>query len=346
MSISMHDIATKCGVSAMTVSRSLNPAHHHLVNEQTRHKIMAFCERHNYGPNYSARTLAVRKTFSIGLIQPWVKQIGASHTYGLMLKYFVDELRTYDYTISLLPLNTDSPDSVDREVVKAIRTGRVDGFISLTGFIGKTALDEMSKRKFAIVTFNMPSDPVQEIDDFRHVRIDSRPAVATLFEHLHQLGHDRIAFAGYSNSCLQRLNLYREFLPNESDLLLVPSDRKSIDKSLLHGYKLVFDMWPRLKKYTAVTCINDAFAIGLCQGLKDKGMIPGKDIAVAGFDDLESGETSAFLTTVHPPLKKAAKKCIESFLSQIRAKQIASNTATTVDAKLIIRESTADSARG
>ena len=339
MKLLIHEIAEKCGVSAMTVSRALDPARQHLVSDEKRRRILAFCEQQGYEPNYSARTLASGKTYSIGLIQPWLQIMAHSRTYGWVVQYLVEECRKFNYIISLLPVQGNDKESIDREIVKIFRTGRVDGFISLAEFIGKQALDEMANHQFPIVTFNMPSDSVQKIEDRRRICIDSRAGVKALFRHLREKGHTRIAYIGRP-LIRSRNNLYREYLTDPADCLIADGPLQNVvNNEILTGYQLVLNQWEKLKKYSAITCFNDECAFGVCQALRDKGLVPGRDIAVTGFDDLEQGRENAFLTTIHPAFREAAEKCVECLMKQIRKEQMDSALTIEVKNSLVIRAS-------
>jgi len=339
MKLLIHEIAKECGVSAMTVSRALDSSREHLVSEEKRLRIRQFCEQRHYEPNYSARTLASGKTYSIGLVQPWLQSIPKSNTYGWMIKYLVEECRKFNYIISLLPVEADDKEAIDREIVKIFRTGRVDGFISMAEFIGKQALDEMADRQFPIVTFNMPSDVVQQIEDPRRVYINSRPAVEALFRHLRRQGHSRIAYIGRFRLESSRNRLYREFLADQEDALVPDNSQYPWNNGALTSYRLVFDQWKKLKNYSAITCFNDDCASGVCQALRDKGIIPGRDVAVTGFDDLENGQENPFLTTIHPAFQEAAEKCVQCLIRQIQRKNPDSIQAMEVRNRLVIRAS-------
>ncbi len=339
MKLLIHEIAKECGVSAMTVSRALDSTRAYLVSEEKRRRIRAFCDQQHYEPNYSARTLASGKTYSIGLVQPWIQSISRSRTYGWMIQFLVEECRKFDYIISLLPVEADDKESIDREIVKIFRTGRVDGFISMAEFIGKQALDEMADRQFPIVTFNMPSDVVQQIEDPRRVYINSRPAVKALFRHLRRQGHRRIAYIGEHHLEKTRNQLYHEYLTDDADGLILEYPQYLGNRGALNSYRLVLDQWKKLKNYSAITCYNDECAFGVCQALRDKGLVPGRDVAVTGFDDLENGQENAFLTTIHPSFQEAAENCVRCLMRQIRREKLDSIQAVEVKNRLVVRAS-------
>ena len=343
MKFQIGEIAARCGVSSMTVSRALDPFRRHLVSEKRRREILDCCEKYGYEPNYSARTLASGRTYTVGLIQPWPQMIARSRTYGTMINCLISGFRKHNYFVTFLPIESGDPASFDQEIVKTFRSGRVDGYIAMAVFVGERALEEMRSRQFPIVTFNMPSDNIRGDGDLRRVRIDSAPGIEALFAHLRARGHRKIAYVGKGN-LTKRDEIYCRLLESDDDFIRLNEPRYLAMDKHLAGYRLAAVEWERLRKYTAITCSNDEYAMGICEALRDRGVVPGKDVAVAGFDDSEEGRPEPFLTTVHPPIKEAAEECIRILLAQISAPGKAGISPVTVDARLVERASTQCSA--
>ena len=62
----IHDVARVAGVAIKTVSRVLNDEPN--VREETRARVLAAVEQLNYSPSLSARSLAGRRSYLIGLV--------------------------------------------------------------------------------------------------------------------------------------------------------------------------------------------------------------------------------------------------------------------------------------
>ena len=62
----MDDVARESGVSIMTVSRVMNGSQ--LVSENTREKVLAVANELGYQPNLLARSLATKRTNTIGVL--------------------------------------------------------------------------------------------------------------------------------------------------------------------------------------------------------------------------------------------------------------------------------------
>src|SRR5216684_8286825 len=65
---SIYDVARESGVSAFTVSAVINNKSH--VSKKLRERVEAAIQKLNYRPNLLARSLAKRKTHTIGMIVP------------------------------------------------------------------------------------------------------------------------------------------------------------------------------------------------------------------------------------------------------------------------------------
>src|SRR5919197_5402606 len=68
MRVTIHDVASHAGVSAMTVSRGINKSPR--VSADTRERVEASIAELGYVPNRLARGLIQRKTHAFGVIVP------------------------------------------------------------------------------------------------------------------------------------------------------------------------------------------------------------------------------------------------------------------------------------
>src|SRR5919197_5025886 len=68
MRVTIQDVATHAGVSAMTVSRVINESPR--VSDETRRRVEASIAKLGYVPNRLARGLIQRKTHTFGVIVP------------------------------------------------------------------------------------------------------------------------------------------------------------------------------------------------------------------------------------------------------------------------------------
>ena len=57
----------------------------------------------------------------------------------------------------------------------------------------------------------------------------------------------------------------------------------------------------QLARPTAIVCVSDVLAFGVLDATHDRGLVPGRDVTVIGFDDLPEAERQG-LTTIHQPI--------------------------------------------
>lgn len=77
---------------------------------------------------------------------------------------------------------------------------------------------------------------------------------------------------------------------------------------LIAGSEWTFDI---------VLAVGDMLAIGAMSALRDAGIAPGRDIGVAGFDDLQPArDVVPELTTVHTSLRRAGRHALELALGE------------------------------
>src|SRR6056297_2897260 len=86
--MTIRDIARVAGVSASTVSRSLNDSS--LVSEETKARIREIAEKADFSFNATARSLVTRRTGIIGLICP---DSFDEYQYSLHLTLLINTIR-------------------------------------------------------------------------------------------------------------------------------------------------------------------------------------------------------------------------------------------------------------
>ncbi|RYE38123.1 MAG: transcriptional regulator, partial [Hyphomicrobiales bacterium] len=70
-------------------------------------------------------------------------------------------------------------------------------------------------------------------------------------------------------------------------------------RSMQGGFEAAVHLLSLPQKPTAVVCWNDLVAIGMMNGIARAGLVPGRDVSVTGYDDLEEASIATpALTTV------------------------------------------------
>ena len=161
------DVARLSGVTPATVSRVLNKKAKFSVSEAVRERILAAANRLGYAPDLAARSLNAQRTQIIGI-------------FTSPQTHIAEVLRASDYDV-LFDL------SAARK--HAMPFWRFDGAVLLQS-PPMEMIAELDRRRVPYVCVNEKlGSPVAQ------VLADDRMGMRSVVEHLHQLGHRRLAYA-------------------------------------------------------------------------------------------------------------------------------------------------------
>lgn len=91
---------------------------------------------------------------------------------------------------------------------------------------------------------------------------------------------------------------------------------------------------------TAILGVNDLTAIGAMRAARERGLVIGRDLAVAGFDGTEDAEhADPPLTTLNQPVYEIARQLVKMLLALIAGEPLAKRRVV-LQPELIVREST------
>lgn len=190
-SITIVDIARKANVSPTAVSMALNNSKG--LSTKTRKKILKIAEKLNYQPNYAAKSLISRRSYTISFVlsditNPFYPEL------ALGIERKADELG-----YSLFLFNTDGSLEKEKKAIGALRAKGVDGIILATATIDNPSIRSLVEDRFPFVLVNrrfMDS----ETDD-QYVVLDDYACGYEGVRHLFRIGHERIAIiAGAVNA--------------------------------------------------------------------------------------------------------------------------------------------------
>ncbi len=331
--VSIKDIARAANVSHPTVSRALS--YSPLVRGETAERIRLIAASLGYRPSAIARSLATKKTRTIGVVvtsiaDPFIADVVSG----------IEETAN-DHGYSVFLANSNANPDREVKVVHSFHERRVDGIIVTASRVGALYMPLLSGLKIPIVLINNqhPDAP----DEFIYsVMIDNIKASTLVMKHLIGLGHRRIAYIGDQagfQSDTERFAGYRQSLafagyPFLPELVVHGNGKPEGGRQAME--KLLSLPTPP----TAVFCYNDMSALGALRALYGHGINVPDDISLVGFDDLAiASYTSPLLTTVGQPKQQMGRMAMETMLKLISGVDTKANIK--VDGELIIRESTA-----
>jgi len=183
----------------------------------------------------------------------------------------------------------------------------------------------------------------EKIEGFSQTKTDYEKGIRLAVEYLIKQGHKRIA---YLTGNINHPSMYLRFkgfidtlrkydLPLDINLIKVSSDTEKNT-----SWKIIEELLAQPNPPTAITCINDVYAIHIIEYCNKKGVHIPDDLAVIGFDNRgESEFSNPPLTTVDTQLRKQGEKAVELIMQKTINKNIEPLTII-VQPELIVRKST------
>ncbi|MCE5271113.1 LacI family transcriptional regulator [bacterium] len=289
--VGLKDIARKCEVSVMTVSRALRNSGG--VSPATREKIIRTAKEMGYVPNLVASNLLSHKTRTVGVVVP---DIGVT-IFPSVVKGVESVLNRENYRIFLC-CTFDSP-AKEYQEVQALLRHRVDGIILAPA---STLESRDTARKIMAsgcpLVFIDRMIPELEVSS---VTVGDFEGAYQVTAHMIEQGYRKILhFAGPRNvwTADERLRGYREAL-REAGLRVGRKDIVRVGFSIDGGMAEMERVLGRKDQPDAIFCVNDPVALGAYQVLRREGVNIPNTMGLAGFSNLLESELLAVpLTSV------------------------------------------------
>ena len=326
----LHDVASRCGVSYQTVSRVVN--HSPQVAEKTRSRVLQAISELGYRPNLTARRLATRRSSVIGMVGINITYYGPAQ---IMLS-IEETAKRQGYHLMFAGVDRPSKAQLTAAITD-LRAHQVDGLVLGVPLDGKVDLIRQLCRPTPFVTLDASAAP-----DIPTVMVDQGHGVRLSIRHLLGLGHRRIAcIAGPSGwpAAVARRQAWRQALREAG---LKPSACAEGDWSAESGYDAATRLLRRgADRFTAIVAANDQMALGALRALHVGGLRVPEDISVVGYDDLpEARFFHPPLTTVRNDFAAQGARCVEVLLRLIN-RQPVELPLLALCTELVVRESTA-----
>ncbi len=286
--VTLSDIARAVGVSRATVSLVLRGSP--LVHADTRRRVEEELSRQRYVYNRAAANLRRRTSSSIALVindlsNPFFAEFAAG----------VDEALGDAGYVTLLGSTGESPQRQQAVLASLMEQTPAGLILSPAEGSDVAALRQVLGRHDNVLLFNRELDGA----DWDMLALDNEQGACLATRHLIERGHRHVVFFGghaQSSSCRQRRSGYLRAMRDASLLSRSIESAPNRQDAAAHTAELFDDA---SAPATAAVCYNDSVALGLMAGLMARGIRPGQDFAVTGFDDIAEAElTTPSLTTV------------------------------------------------
>jgi LacI family transcriptional regulator len=312
--VDIRELARRSGVSAATVSRALNDRAE--VSPQTRARILELAAELGYSPSQPARTLVRKRSDTIGLIwDTGYERDGSRHPFLQdLLVALKRPLSDAGYHLMLLA-TAESEAAVDT-YLRAARQHSLDGVILMGVDEGHPAITAVVEAAVPSVAVDLPLRGPRTT----YVSSDNRTGAATAISHLYALGRRRIAIINGPVSMMpasERLAGYRY----QSALLGLEYRPEYVahgDFFLASGYDATRALLALREPPDAIFAAGDEMAIGAMHAIFDAGLSVPRDIAVVGFDDIETASlVRPALTTIAQAPKDLCTSAVDALLTII-----------------------------
>lgn len=289
----IKDIAKAANVSATAVSMALNnrPG----VGPQTRRKILDISKQLGYRPNFIARSMISRRSYTIGFIlnsitDPFFPELAKG----------IEEYAT-QRGYNLLLCNTKRDLEMEKKSIEMLRSKGVDGVILATVLKDDPNIYPLIEDEFPFVLINRFSmDPALK-NKTNYVVLDNFRGGYKGMEHLYRLGHDRIAIVTGD------INTSTAILRTEGSIKALSDFGVKIDQELIVegqykrdvAYEEAKNLIGMEEPPTAYFAQDDYMAMGIREALFEEGLRVPDNVALVSFDDtMIASLTGIDLTTI------------------------------------------------
>ena len=328
--VSLKELAELLGLSPATVSLVINRSPvANSIPQETKNRILAAAKKHNYRPNFFARSLRARRSFTIGVIVPEVSDGYSASVMSGVEDHLLQE--GYFYFVVSHRHRSDLIDEYPRLFVER----SVDGLIAVD-------TPWTLSLKVPVVTVSGHN----QVEGVVNIVLDHERAAKIAVSHLAELGHRQIAFLKgqeFSSDTEVRWATIKKAARE----LRIPIDQRLVGQlegdspSPDVGYQATLKLLALRQPFTALFAFNDISAMGAIRALREAKFQVPTDVSVIGFDDIQSAAyQNPPLTTVRQPLREMGRIAAETLLSRIRNSEFQSGGEIMVEPELVIRGTT------
>ncbi|MFF5897355.1 LacI family DNA-binding transcriptional regulator [Streptomyces argenteolus] len=314
----LEAVAARAGVSRATASRVVNGGAG--VRRPLVERVREAVDELGYIPNHAARTLVTRRNGAVAVIidEPEFR-IFSDPFFSRQIRGISRELNAHDAQLVLLLV--EGSGDFDR-VTRYLAGGHVDGVLAFSLHTD----DELPAiiRRFRVPTVyggrpeHLATD-AEGAPQVPYVDCDNRGGAREAVRHLVSLGRRRIAhIAGPRDqtSALDRIDGYQDALPDAGPELIADGDFTTEG-----GARAMAELLAAHPDLDAVFVANDMMASGALRVLRERGVRVPEDVAVVGFDDMESvaEATEPPLTTVRQDVEGMGRLMVRLLMERLNS---------------------------
>lgn len=328
----LSDVAREAEVSLATASRALNGSDR-VVRPELRERVLAAADKLGYTPNANAQAMARGSTETVGLL---VKDI-ADPYFSTIAGGLADEAEKHGLLVMLC--NTGGQPEREQKFLAALRRQRSRAIV----LAGSDTADVRHNRDVVdLLTSYLDgggraaaiSQPRLPVDT---VVIDNHGGARALAERLGGLGYRRAAVLTGPEDLLVSAERHAGFAEGWLEATGSRPAYLSEEFSRDGGHRAMSRLLEEDPEVDCVFAVNDLMALGALAACRQAGLEVGRDVAVAGFDDIATlRDVTPALTTVRLPLADIGRLALDLVLGEPSAQL----RTQAVHGEVVLREST------
>jgi LacI family transcriptional regulator len=276
----IHDVASRAGVSPATVSRVVNETGQTAAD--TRERVNEVINEMGYRPSRTAKALSQGSTRTIAVAVPTF----TTPFHNELLKGIRSRLKDVDADFLLCDLEWENPEA---SLVHFLERGTIDGLLAAGLPMNESLAHELEKLGGPTV---LVGSRWNEIDSFYW---DETAGARKATDHLIAHGHSRIGMiTTHRDSSIRnaRIQGYRDALtaaglPLRKEWIATGHTDKHAGFSEESGYEAMQSLLRADPAVSAVFASSDVQAIGAWQALRQEGRSVPDDVAIIGYDDVK-----------------------------------------------------------
>jgi len=326
----LKELAKHLGLTKGTVSAVLNDSPYaKAIPQHTKDRIIAAAAELNYHPNFFARSLRKKRTFTVGVI---AAEIGDA--YGSVVISGIEALLSERKYFFVTVVHHHDPQLL-RLYSDILQTRGSEGFITID-----TTVDQIPRLPTVVISGH------RKMEGVTNITLDHIKAAQLVLGLLLELGHREIAVIKGQPLSADSTARYQGIVGAAQELGIelrpeLTTQLDGDDPSPQKGYETTKELLSRKVPFTALFAYNDISAVGAIRAIKETGLRVPEDISVVGFDDIrEAAYHLPSLTTVRQPLRKIGALAAETLIERIEGRD-GHEAGILVEPELVVRESTA-----
>lgn len=306
------------------------------MSPRTRAKVLQAIEELGYVPNSLARSFALQRTKTIGLV---ITDI--TNPFFTTLARGVEDTAAKNH-FSVIFCNTDENPEKEALYLELLAGKRVDGVILAPASRKKHSLKSLLARGIPVVLVDREVEGLHQMD-VDIVKGDSVYGAYILTKHLVGLGHRRIGIIVGNkeiSTAEDRVLGYRRALEEAG----IPVDESLIRFATYSeegGYREAKSLLACGNRPTAIFGGNNFIALGVVAAVKELGLRIPEDIALVCFEDIDFiSKFAPFFTVVVQPAYSMGVIATELLIRRIEGQdKVRERREVVLKPELIVRES-------